>query len=149
MQQAPRAVSHLPRWLREDVTPPEGQFSPSAGLFWGPGEDSIRSLFHDPENFDEALLCGFAASYLILACLTYGLGVPSGLFVPALLAGAAIGRAFGQVLQPRVPASVAAPGAYALVGATALLAGVARVTISLAVILMEASPAVIFAQPSR
>ena len=30
--------------------------------------------------------------YFILACWTYGIAVPSGLFIPSLLAGAAVGR---------------------------------------------------------
>ena len=33
----------------------------------------------------------FWALYMCLACWTYGLSVPSGLFVPSLLAGAAYG----------------------------------------------------------
>jgi len=58
------------------------------------------------------------------------------LFVPSLLGGAAFGRLVGQALQGS-PYIAAPPGVYALVGATAMLSGMARITISLSVILME------------
>jgi len=56
--------------------------------------------------------------------------------VPALLGGASFGRLIGQVLQGS-PYIGATPGIYALIGATAMLSGMGRITISLAVILME------------
>lgn len=66
----------------------------------------------------------------------YGVGVPSGLFVPSLLTGSAFGRIVGQLLTNHLKSENArlegAPGTYALVGACAMLAGTARITISLA-----------------
>ena len=59
-----------------------------------------------------------------------------GLFVPNLLAGAAFGRILGQLLHP---VNQAHPGMYALVGSAAMLGGMARMTISLTVILIEAT----------
>ncbi len=40
----------------------------------------------------------FALFYFILATWTYGLSVPSGLFIPCLLTGAAWGRLVGILL---------------------------------------------------
>ena len=105
------------------------------GLFMTPSEDAIKLLFHDPESFNLGVLSLFTALYFLMACWTYGLGVPSGLFVPSLLTGAALGRLLGEVLKP----FGAAPGMYALVGAAASLAGMARITVSLAMILVEAT----------
>jgi len=82
------------------------------------------------------MLLIFSVLHFAEACWTYGLGVPSGLFVPSLLAGASLGRLVGQLLQEHVVLE-ASPGVYALIGATAFLSGMARITISLAVILME------------
>mmetsp|Transcript_68512 Transcript_68512/g.198769 ORF Transcript_68512/g.198769 Transcript_68512/m.198769 type:complete len:807 (+) Transcript_68512:74-2494(+) len=105
-------------------------------LFWSTGTASLRSLLHSPreEDFDMGMLIIFFCIHMTATCLTYGLSVPSGLFVPSLLGGAAMGRIIGQTLEPYVTAD---PGIYALVGATAMLSGAARITISLAMILME------------
>jgi chloride channel 7 len=61
--------------------------------------------------------------------------------VPSLLSGAALGRLFGRVLHYMDGASgtFADSGTYALVGAAAMLGGMARMTISLTVILLEAT----------
>ncbi|RMZ75665.1 hypothetical protein DV737_g5194, partial [Chaetothyriales sp. CBS 132003] len=70
---------------------------------------------------------------LVLTIITFGVKVPSGVIIPALDAGAFFGRLVGQV-----PAlSSASPGIFAMVGAGAFLAGVSRMTISLAVIMFE------------
>ncbi|CAK9103580.1 Chloride transport protein 6 (Chloride channel protein 6) (ClC-6), partial [Durusdinium trenchii] len=116
------------------------------GLFMTPSEDAIKVLFHDPAAFHPLYLALFAALYFFMACWTYGLGVPSGLFVPSLLTGAALGRLLGEGLQAVCSRGqggpglhVSSPGVYALVGAAASLGGMARITISLAVILVEAT----------
>lgn len=73
--------------------------------------------------------------------------------MPSLLSGAAFGRLVGQLVQEPFGlvfddnGSTSNPGFYALIGATAMLAGMARITLSLAVILMEASGVVDFALP--
>ncbi|KAL6708451.1 hypothetical protein ACN47E_002714 [Coniothyrium glycines] len=68
---------------------------------------------------------------LLLTIITFGIKVPSGVIIPALDAGAFFGRLVGQAL-PSV-----SPGIFAMVGAAAFLAGVSRMTISLAVIMFE------------
>ena len=72
----------------------------------------------------------------MLAVVTYGMAVPSGLFVPCILIGASMGRVVGQVLHLSWGMSVH-PGTYALIGACAMLGGVTRMTISLTIILVE------------
>jgi len=122
-------------------------FSATERLFWDPGGSSIKHLFHNKEAFDPVLLTFFGITYYVLACWTYGLAVPSGLFVPSLLTGAAFGRLFGQAVAQITDGWSADPGIYALMGATAFLSGMARITISLAVILMEATGSSVFALP--
>lgn len=69
-----------------------------------------------------ATLAGFAPVYFLLATWTYGLFVPSGLFVPCILTGAAWGRLFGVALRTWFPnGSWGDPGSYALIGAAATL----------------------------
>lgn len=68
---------------------------------------------------------------LVLTIITFGIKVPSGVIIPALDAGAFFGRLVGQLI-PSI-----SPGIFAMVGAAAFLAGVSRMTISLAVIMFE------------
>jgi chloride channel 3/4/5 len=68
---------------------------------------------------------------LVLTIITFGIKVPSGVIIPALDAGALFGRLVGQFLPS------ASPGIFAMVGSAAFLAGVSRMTISLAVIMFE------------
>jgi chloride channel 3/4/5 len=68
---------------------------------------------------------------LILTIITFGCKVPSGVIIPALDGGAFFGRLLGQLI-PGI-----SPGIFAMVGAAAFLAGVSRMTLSLAVIMFE------------
>ena len=72
-----------------------------------------------------------ALAKLVLMVVTFGIKVPSGIIVPALDAGALVGRLVGQWI-PSV-----SPGIFAIVGAGAFLAGVSRMTLSLVVIMFE------------
>jgi len=105
-------------------------------LFNMPGGEAIKALFHEKGTFDQRVLLFFGFTHFVQMIWTYGMGVPSGLFVPSLLCGAIFGRSMGQLLQ-HLHGSVTSPGTFALIGATAMLSGVARITISLAVILLE------------
>ncbi|KAG9247322.1 chloride channel [Calycina marina] len=68
---------------------------------------------------------------LFLTIITFGCKVPSGVIIPALDAGALCGRLLGQLIQHN------SPGIFAMVGAAAFLAGVSRMTVSLAVVMFE------------
>jgi chloride channel 3/4/5 len=83
---------------------------------------------------------------LFLTIITFGCKVPSGVIIPALDAGALFGRLIGYAL-PYTPNDVS-PGIFALVGAAAFLAGVSRMTISLAVIMFELTGELQYAVPN-
>ncbi|XP_046582844.1 H(+)/Cl(-) exchange transporter 7-like isoform X1 [Haliotis rubra] len=127
----------------------DGYFSSTSSIFFQTPEASVKNLFHeDVGSYNMATLGFYTLGYFFLACWTYGLSVPSGLFIPSLLIGAAWGRMFGIVLQYLVPhADWADPGKYALIGAAAQLGGIVRMTISLTVIVMEATSNVTFGLP--
>ncbi len=78
-------------------------------------------------------LLGFFFIIFFLAVITYGISVPSGLFVPCILMGCAYGRLLGEGMRYLFPDSGIIPGTYAVIGACASLGGVARMTISLTV----------------
>ncbi|EXJ86041.1 hypothetical protein A1O1_06410 [Capronia coronata CBS 617.96] len=82
---------------------------------------------------------------LVLTIITFGIKVPSGIIIPALDGGAFFGRLVGQI--PLLAGSIS-PGIFAMVGAGAFLAGVSRMTISLAVIMFELTGELEFIVPN-
>ena len=139
-----------------------GEYNELASLFLADSDVAIKQLFHfrevggreargepqHPTFSGPALLC-FFLPYIAMAVWTYGIGVPSGLFVPSLLSGAAFGRLCGHALHyfDASRGTFADAGTYALVGAAAVLGGMARMTISLTVILLEATGDMQYALP--
>ena len=98
--------------------------------------------------------------YYFGAAIVAGSCISSGLFVPMLLMGACIGRFWGLVaVRIATTAGLTAedlqseewawidPGVFAMVGAGAFMAGVSRLTLSLAVIVMEMTNEVHFLLP--
>ncbi|VDL94110.1 unnamed protein product [Schistocephalus solidus] len=88
----------------------------------------------------------------VITVFTFGIKVPTGLFIPSLAVGAVMGRMLGVGIEqlvvfhahhPFVQRMCKSshpcinPGLYALVGAAATLGGVTRMTISLVVVMLE------------
>eukprot|EP01032_Pedospumella_encystans_P012074 gene12074-13992_t len=119
-----------------------------ASLYLADSDVVIRQLFHFREvgdqndlTFTSASLFLFFVPYLIMACVTYGTAVPAGMFVPSLTSGAAFGRLIGHFLHTmdNTRGTFADSGTYALMGAIAITGGIARMTISLTVMVLEAT----------
>lgn len=89
-------------------------------------------------TFTTGALLLFFIPYFFTAAYTSGSFVPAGLFVPTLTAGAGFGRIIGHLLNTMAPGYVADSGSYALIGAAAMLGGMARMTIAGTVIVLEA-----------
>ena len=81
----------------------------------------------------------YALFYWVLAAVTYGAFIPSGLFTPSLIYGGCMGRLFAKVLvaMHAIPNDDANMGLYALLGAAAFLGGLMRMSAAMALILME------------
>jgi chloride channel 7 len=128
---------------------PGKEYNEVASLIFTEADTAIKQLFHFREagansnsTFSSGALFVFFVPYIVMATITYGIAVPSGLFVPSLLSGAAFGRLVGHLLHkldPHIGGTFADSGTYALIGAAAALGGMARMTISLTVILLEAT----------
>ncbi len=117
---------------------PEGTFNDMSSLFYTPSEDAIKNLLHVNSGYSYQTLILFFVTYFILLSLSFGIAVPSGLFIPSLIMGSCMGRLIGQFAQYLLPDVVGIdPGTFALLGAASVLGGVMRLTISLTVILME------------
>lgn len=115
----------------------EGEYNELASLMFSEPSNAIRLLFHLHKHaFSTFCLLTFFLLYISIAVVTYGIAVPSGLFVPSLLSGAAFGRLFGNMARKIYP-ELAFSNTYSLIGAAAVLGGMARMTISLTVILLE------------
>ena len=124
---------------------PEGYYNQLSSLFMTSGDTAMRQLFHFREydgttypTFDTGCLILFLLPYFLVAAVTSGVMAPAGLFVPTLLSGAAFGRIIGHLLNTAFPGYVADSGTYALIGAAAILGGMARMTIAGTVICLEA-----------
>uniref|UniRef100_A0A6Q2YIQ1 Chloride channel protein n=1 Tax=Esox lucius TaxID=8010 RepID=A0A6Q2YIQ1_ESOLU len=89
---------------------------------------------------------------MLITVVTFGMKVPSGLFIPSLAVGAIAGRLLGIGMEQLAyyhhdwvifrgwcspGADCITPGLYAMVGAAACLGGVTRMTVSLVVIMFE------------
>jgi chloride channel 7 len=118
---------------------PEGHYNDLASLFTVTYSTSIKQLLHftGDASFSPMSLLIFFSVFYIFACWTYGISVPSGLFVPSLLAGAAFGRICVMAIHWLGFPVGAQDGMFALIGAASMLGGMARMTISLTVIILE------------
>ena len=121
----------------------KGEFNVDATISFNPSESVIKYLFHAPEKCSPNLLSSsfFFVFYSLLACYSYGLAIPAGLFVPGILSGALYGRVAGTCLLKLYDyhdiVSHAPVGVYSLVGAAAMLGGISRICVALVVILIE------------
>ncbi|TNM97257.1 hypothetical protein fugu_015413 [Takifugu bimaculatus] len=128
----------------------DGEYNSMATAFFNTPERSVRSLFHNqPRTYNPLTLGLFTLTYFFLACWTYGLAVSAGVFIPSLLIGAAWGRLCGILLASITSTGSiwADPGKYALIGAAAQLGGIVRMTLSLTVIMVEATGNVTYGLP--
>ncbi|KAJ8321226.1 hypothetical protein KUTeg_001220 [Tegillarca granosa] len=126
----------------------KGEYNDMATLFFNSQEEAIKQLFHQEGKFSLATLGIFFIVFFFLACWTYGVHVPSGLFVPSLLCGAAYGRFVATLLVNYIGYDKSIySGTFALIGAAAFLGGVVRMTISLTVILIESTNEISYGLP--
>jgi len=137
--------------LVEELVPfqcqPGKEYNEVASLFLTEADTAIKQLYHFHESgsgdtsFSSGALFLFFVPYIVMAIFTYGSAVPSGLFVPSLLSGAAFGRLVGHLLHKFNPTMgvLADSGTYALIGSAAVMGGMARMTISLTIIILEAT----------
>ncbi|RLN03754.1 chloride channel protein CLC-c-like [Panicum miliaceum] len=115
---------------------PAGHYNALASLFFNTNDDAIRNLFSagTDREFGVATLLTFFVTVYALGILTYGVAVPSGLFIPVILAGASFGRLTGSLVGS---ISGLDTGLFALLGAASFLGGTMRMTVSVCVILLE------------
>ncbi|GAX85776.1 hypothetical protein CEUSTIGMA_g13191.t1 [Chlamydomonas eustigma] len=129
-------------------------YNQMATLLFSTGEDGIKQLFArgTHKRFSYTTLFVMGICYFLGAALCSGSAISSGLFVPMLMIGAILGRIVGLAtvdiaqglgqtwsVETFGPWTWIDPGAFALVGAGAFMSGVTRLTLALAVIMIEIS----------
>ena len=107
---------------------------------------SAPAIFSDGYETISSVLGGEGLWYTMLALvvlkilatnLTLGSGNSGGIFAPSLFMGAMAGGFFGYVAHSLFPGVTAHPGAYALVGMAAVVAGTTHATITSILIVFE------------
>ncbi len=126
----------IPIWLKPAIG---GLFVGLIGLYL-PGIFSFSEAAVDNTIFN-------ATPFLILVLLmffkpiatgfTIGSGGNGGTFSPSIFTGAMLGGAFGQVVNYFFPSITAPPGAYALVGMAAVVAGTTHASLTALVMVFE------------
>ncbi|XP_028051922.1 chloride channel protein CLC-b isoform X2 [Camellia sinensis] len=115
---------------------PTGYYNDLATLLLTTNDDAVRNIFstNTPKEFHIFSLIIFFALYCILGLFTFGIAVPSGLFLPIILMGSAYGRILGIAMESYTNID---QGLYSVLGAASLMAGSMRMTVSLCVIFLE------------
>lgn len=85
----------------------DNEYNAAAAIWFQTPEASVKALFHDPPASHQMLtLLVFVLVYYPLSCITYGLSVSMGIFIPTLLVGAAWGRVTSMLLSDIFPYAV-------------------------------------------
>jgi len=102
---------------------------------FGTGFSTIESALSGSLPF--IILLALAIIKPIATSLTLGSGNSGGIFAPSLFTGAALGGAFGWVVEHFFPGATAGPGAFAIVGMAAVFAGAAHAPFTSILIVFE------------
>eukprot|EP00760_Papus_ankaliazontas_P031770 PhM_4_TR5448/c0_g1_i1/m.77757/K05016/CLCN7; chloride channel 7 len=125
-----------------------------ASLSIAPADDSLRLLFSRQtyELLTYDVLCVHLFLYIVFACYSGGMFLAGGMMIPSLMIGALAGRIIGRatyfIIDLHHPDQLktadgtppwADPGLFALIGASAFMGGLSRLTFSLTVVMLELS----------
>ncbi len=112
-----------------------------AGIYYseihGVGYGVIEKMLNSPGQYGMLILAILCALKIVMTSVTIGAGGSGGVFAPSLFVGAALGGLFGICVQEVPYFNVASPGAYALVGMSAVVAGTTHAPIQAILILVE------------
>eukprot|EP00658_Telonema_sp_P-2_P018736 TRINITY_DN17339_c0_g1_i2.p1 TRINITY_DN17339_c0_g1~~TRINITY_DN17339_c0_g1_i2.p1 ORF type:complete len:743 (+),score=155.99 TRINITY_DN17339_c0_g1_i2:135-2363(+) len=125
----------------------DGEYNDAATLYFRSLEETIRMLTHTTTDVPVSTLFLHFGPYFALTILVYGINVPSGLFLPGLALGATFGRLYAIAWNHILGTNTLNLGYYSLFGAAAMLGGIVRMTISVIVIIMEATGNTTFFYP--
>jgi CIC family chloride channel protein len=126
-----------PRWVKPAAA---GALVGGIGFFLpqvlGVGYATIERVLGGQENVIGLLMLLMLAK-LVLTPVSIGGGFYGGVFAPSLYLGAMLGGAFGLLCQRWLPGAPVNPGAFAMVGMAAVLAGAVRAPLTAILLLFE------------
>jgi CIC family chloride channel protein len=128
--------SRLPDWARPVI----GMTLVGVIGIWipevfGNGYDTVNDILH--EGVPLAVILMLPAAKIAATALTRGSGGAGGLFTPTLFIGAALGWGYGAGCENVFPRATASPGAYALAGMGAMLAGTTQAPLTAILMIFE------------
>lgn len=127
---------HIPRWVRPALA---GLLVGIFGIFLpqiqGVGYTTVEEILN--HSAPVLVLLALMVGKTIATPVSVGGGFVGGLFAPALFIGAALGGAYGEVMDGLFPTLVLSPGAFAMAGMAALLAGAIHAPLTAILLLFE------------
>lgn len=127
----------VPRWLRPAIA---GAMVGVVGIWlpqlFGTGYPTIEGLFGGPV-LPVLLLIALLVAKLVLTPASIAGGFLGGVFAPSLFLGAVLGMAYGEIAQYLFPGLGIVPGAFAMVGMAAMLAGAVHAPLTAILLLFE------------
>ncbi len=101
----------------------------------GGGYDTISAVIGDSFSLQFLIVLFFGRFILVL--LSYGTGVPGGIFAPLLSIGVVLGMAFGLLMQYYFPETIQHPGVFAVAGMAGIFAATVRAPLTGLVLAIE------------
>src|SRR5262245_1626630 len=102
---------------------------------FGNGYDTVNLVLREGIPLELILVLPFLK--VIATALTLGSGGTGGLFTPTLFVGSVLGSAYGSWCHHAFPTLTASPGAYALVGMGAMIAGTTQAPLTAILTIFE------------
>ncbi len=102
---------------------------------YGVGYDSITQVLKNTMTWQMLLL--LLPLKMLATSLTLAAGGSGGVFAPSLFLGAVFGGLVGSIAQALLPGVVLSPGAYAVVGMSAMVAGTTHAPITAFLVIFE------------
>ena len=112
----------------------------------GAGYRTIDGALHG--RFPWELLLMLAALKMVTASTCFSVGVPGGMFAPALFIGATVGGGLGALAEQFWPFPTSAAGAYVLVGMGTFFAGLFRSPMTSIFMIFEVSASYVIILPA-
>ncbi len=125
---------------------PQGQENVVNSIFFDNRDNGLEKLFSMSVNeFPAHSSAVVSATFFIGMILTYGVALPTGLFMPSVLIGVTFGRVAAYFYFMLTGLDVTY--LFAIAGAAAFLCGIQRNALSIVVIMMEATQTASFVLP--
>jgi chloride channel 7 len=114
-----------------------------ASLLYVTGHQAVANLFKQGTYYflSAGAILAFGLIYFVMAAFTAGISIASGLVIPTLTIGGCIGRVYSIAINEWIKHPLgehgADPGTWAMIGAAAFWSGTGRITVTIAVIMLE------------